>query len=1196
MSQAAPGFLLHLRLFLEGIEVPVISASVNSTIGSGATATVDIIPDDSVDLILPRTTVHIFYLDSFEFSRSGRNSPLESHYKLLFAGEVFSISSQKAGMGSRSVSLNCMDFSNCLDTNYVYQFQAERGDSDASSILRNTSRFLATLDSRFDNIINSPSSVIRQLTNQSAVTEGLAEGQQSLLSGLFAIIERLLGIQGNYYGTNPWITVQERRARFIESIVSDSGETARALYAATEFTGWLTHRISQEGQVIPFRRLIDIICEFIFYRMVPNPSAKYVRGNSGKFPGYPNRDLPVVPKIPSIGDTSGDASGGAAGFSRFAGKNSGATITGLQSGFASDVLGLLTAVDTELRAGSLASRLPARIKINRGFVEKNDNKKSLHLLGLAIDVRFIYEKGSLDPGLGALYLPNEFAKKSGAAPIPFKPASWYQRLYNAVVTKNIPKGTPLDQIEIFIKSDSTLYAVWNNNEQKLKEDITVARDWISFAGIMRRNAPSYGLQVMAKMKSSIYDPLLEGILGVGDDPVHIQYPSRGSQPLPPSTPIEAVSEAPEGDTVTSGARERLHSFIFRPDVWFVAPPKSNVIFPDALQSFSTQREMMRETSRLQLDVSNSFAPDSAVTPTTYFAPQISGQDSLQVSGFSDASKLLIYDHERFSGVVPKFERMMDVLFHMQQDQTQTAAAGEIEKFASVVAHFHLLSQRFQARSASVGMAFSPHIICGFPAVVMDAIITADEVKSKELSLNRSYKLGLVESVVHSLSQGGGQTQVRLTHVRSHRTGDKSDDLFTPRLNSDGEVTLATQDAANVGLSAGVQTFGCVASKKWGESGVDSEYGFKAIAAVFGFSSIEELIRSATSTTVAENSPVDWVAYDTGPVRSDASEALPQVQFSPTDLRGRQITGGSWSGNPQVVYLSILREAGNSSEPETEFSDESSQINVSTAGPAAPISFQPATSTEIEPRLTRFFVVGNNSVSFIPVTLPGAVFTPDITSSVNTSLPLPVEESIRPRWISADYSSTNITAKIYDPFFGTKSITDGVLGESYSLPSVEESVDKLAKIYAREVVQTEDVTGLLPSPLLWIHEYTYRDIATLPEILGSKTYDPVTKKRVDIDPSNPKCKYLGGFHSNAVNFGSDKYGKELAFLDIKGVGLTHNEASSGNTAPFTLEGAEGDRMDPRAERANRVLQYKRAIRGDEALISGVGSSAGIGKRG
>lgn len=1202
MSQAAPGFLLHLRLFLEGIEVPVISASVNATIGSGATATVEIIPDDTVDQILPRTTVHIFYLDSFAYSQSGASEPKSAHYKLMFAGEVFSVSSQKAGMGSRSVNLNCMDFSNCLDTNYVYQFQPSGGDNPDNSILRNTSRFLTTLDSNFDSIISSPSAVIQQLTNQSPITPGLSGGQTTLLGGLFSILEKLLGVQGNSYGTNGWTTVQERRTRFIESIVSDSGETAANVYRASEFSGWLNGRIAQEGQVIAFRRLVDIVCEFIFYQIVPNPVAKYVRGNSTKFPGYPNRDVPVVATAPVAGDGTG--------FSRFAGRSSGTYVSNLQAGFASDVLGLLTAVDAELANKKLASGLSARIRINRGWVNSNDsNTRSRHLRGLAVDARFDYtdpraNQIASSPNMGGVHMPNMlYALKNRPKPIP-APASWYHNFFNAVVKKKIPPDTPLDVIKTIILTDKTLFReYWQSDSTKLDKDIVVAKDWLSFAGIMRRHAPLYGLQVMAKMRDSVFDPFLEGILGIGDDPVHIQYLSgrdRDTASIIQPTPIEEISEDPEAASVSS-PRERLHSFVFRPDIWFVAPPKSNVIFPDALQSFSTQREMMRETTRLQLDVANDLAANSTATASAFFAPQIVGQESLTRSGLADASKILIYDHEKYSGVVPKFERMLDTMFYMEQEpgaaeSTTGEQRGEIEAFASIVAHFHLLSQRFQARSASVSMAFSPHIICGFPAVVMDTIITADEVKNKELSLNRSFKLGLVQSVSHSLSQGGGQTQVRLSHVRSHRTGDKTDDLFTKGVNSDGEVTLGVQDVENIGLSAGIQTFGCVASKDWGDFQADSEYGFKAIAAVFGFSSIEELILQAPEYPVTSTSPVDWRTITGGPKSADATETGTTVSLSETSLRGKIVKGGTWSGSPITVYIKVI---GDPRELSSVSVGSGVRIIADTATPSYVMDDQ---SYEESPSITRF-ITSNEAVvplssgeseSVIPLILPGSVFTPEIDGSTTGALPLPVEESIRPRWISDDYSSTNITDKIYGPLFGTKSITDGIPGGSYSVTSVEEAVDSLASIYSKEVVSSGQ--DLLPTPLLWIYEYTHRDVATMPEILGTKAYDDVARKSVEIDPNNEKIKYLGGFHSNAVNFGSDKYGKELAFLDIKGAGLAHGGSSSGDEEPFSLEGSEGDRMDPRAERAKRVLQYKKAIRGDEALRGGATTSAGIGKRG
>jgi hypothetical protein len=1010
-----------------------------------------------------------------------------------------------------------------------------------------------------------------------------------VLGGLFAIIERLVGIQGNFYGTNGWVTIQERRTRFLESIVSDSGETAAKVYEVSQFNSWLTNRLGQEGQVIAFRRLIDIICEFIFYSMVPNPVAKYVRGESTKFPGLPNRDVPAIASpIPS---SSGDSTG----FSKFSGNTSGETITGLQADFSAAVLALLDAVHTDLQAGRLPSKRKAKIHINRGFVETNEqNPTSRHLRGLAIDVRFEYDNvpNSTSPNLGGKF-PNPSAKTNRLTKTN-RPTTWYGRLFDAVVDlKTTPPDIP--SLEAAIRATPAVYN--NGNISTLTEDIIVAKDWLVFGGLLKRHASGTGLKVLPKFNRTITDPIFETILKMGDDPVHIQFADDAQVEAAISEGSELAEPATTGST-----RERLHSFVFRPDVWFVAPPKSNVIFPDMLQSFNTQREMMRETTRLQLDVGNDLAANSTIVTTTFFAPQIKGQESLESAGTNDATKILIYDHERYSGIIPKFERMLDTVFFIEQQPPieETAKLGYLGGFAPKVAHFHLLSERYRARSASVALTFSPHIICGFPAVVLDAIITADELASKDINLSRSFKLGMVESVSHSISQGGAQTQVRLTHVRSHRTGDKSDDLFAETVNSEGAVTLTVQDptlSASISETEGV--FGCVAEKDWGQEGADADFGFKAIAALYNFSSIEELIQQA----VLEPNPAPLINllddYPSRAINADVSDANPVVAFSPTPYRNKTISEGQWKGAPTMVYLTVSSTDPSSITVNTDESPVTPpKISIDISGPVSPFAFVPPTSDPNSSFELIAFVTSSSSI--IPLLLPGSQFVADLGDSTESGAKVnPVEESIRPIWISPDYSVLNITEKIYSPFFGTGAITDGIKAKKFLLPSVEEAVDSLAILYAKEVVHVDnqEVGADFPAPLQWIYSFTSRDVATYSDILGSKTTDPRTGKPVSpLDINKDEFKYFGGFHSNAVTFGFKEYGKELAFLDIKGVGLRHQGASAGNPDPFSLEGSEGDRLDPRADRAERVLKYKSAITGATALKTGASSQIGIAKRG
>ena len=58
------GRILGLKLFLEGQEVPIISANVSGGLNRAAMAKITIPPSDWVHKFKPRTLVHLFYIDS----------------------------------------------------------------------------------------------------------------------------------------------------------------------------------------------------------------------------------------------------------------------------------------------------------------------------------------------------------------------------------------------------------------------------------------------------------------------------------------------------------------------------------------------------------------------------------------------------------------------------------------------------------------------------------------------------------------------------------------------------------------------------------------------------------------------------------------------------------------------------------------------------------------------------------------------------------------------------------------------------------------------------------------------------------------------------------------------------------------------------------------------------------------------------
>jgi hypothetical protein len=154
------GQRLKLRLFLEGIEVPIIAINVRSAPNSPTVASIQIPPLPEGTRFLPRTLVHVFFLDLYEqesplvrkveVSTPDKRSPTahekslatknppssdpsegvqsekqglkdqdNSRYKLLFGGEVVGIQWTK-NSSQRSLVLQCTDWSNYWD--YAYQW------------------------------------------------------------------------------------------------------------------------------------------------------------------------------------------------------------------------------------------------------------------------------------------------------------------------------------------------------------------------------------------------------------------------------------------------------------------------------------------------------------------------------------------------------------------------------------------------------------------------------------------------------------------------------------------------------------------------------------------------------------------------------------------------------------------------------------------------------------------------------------------------------------------------------------------------------------------------------------------------------------------------------------------------------------------------------------------------------------------
>lgn len=298
--RAAP---LGLRLFLEGIEVPVISAQVSFTPSQPAAASIQIVPTDAALEFMPRTLIHLFYLDDAYFKNpdvvpevapsSGKQTinrldAPDWAYKLLYVGELTGVSIQKTPQ-SRAVVLQSMDLSIHWDT--CYQWFAD-WSVYGSALTDKRHTFTGSGSGLFDNIASGTRWVISNIlfTKPKSPHYHNAKG---LLGGMISLIETIGGLRGGrgsgagLRGVNDYFTVADRRYNFLGMLGAiEADNTSIRMFKGKAFRNWLQSGMSSAGSLISFRDTLRLVGQYIYHDVYPNPAAHYRTGEGQKSTYY----------------------------------------------------------------------------------------------------------------------------------------------------------------------------------------------------------------------------------------------------------------------------------------------------------------------------------------------------------------------------------------------------------------------------------------------------------------------------------------------------------------------------------------------------------------------------------------------------------------------------------------------------------------------------------------------------------------------------------------------------------------------------------------------------------------------------------------------------------------------------------------------------------------------------------------------
>lgn len=325
MSQASVN-ILKLRLFIEGVECPVVSVQIQCAPNGPAQATIQIPPSPLGEGILPRTIVHVFFMDLYEekaphISMRGRDAgrtktkdpttyeqnitraevddvalpedlARDAHnvrYKLVFMGEVVGVQFVQSATNYALV-LQCADLSIYWDTAYQFSNTDLFGPGQKALFSGGGTNLLT-------DFLSSPGEIVTSLLHQKSANFPALPG---FLGGVVRMME---AIGGSYYsdnrfaGQNIFHSLAELRLRITQQLsVLPTDATSSRLLGVGTYDGLFGRTLGNLGDQVSIRKVLTALAGVIFHETYPITTPKYTPGSDGNVAGQERKKLSGIPE------------------------------------------------------------------------------------------------------------------------------------------------------------------------------------------------------------------------------------------------------------------------------------------------------------------------------------------------------------------------------------------------------------------------------------------------------------------------------------------------------------------------------------------------------------------------------------------------------------------------------------------------------------------------------------------------------------------------------------------------------------------------------------------------------------------------------------------------------------------------------------------------------------------------------------
>lgn len=257
------GIPLGAKLFLEGIEVPFIGATITCAVNRASIAYIDVVPLEEIKHIKPRTLVHLFVRD---ITDPGNFYP----YVLAWEGEVFGFSYGRT-ISSRMFTIKAIDYTAYWDSALVHFWDAQKtlgGLGAAKKFLEDQGAVFKDIAEAGRQNVASRALLNTQVTYYFKTLKGyLDKGEVDFLGALIKLLDELGGM-------NDFFEMGEDKLRVSDRYIQNSSGQLEKLLKNKNLLTLLKGAGGRRNGLFPIRALIMDIMGIIFhdYVGVPFPS------------------------------------------------------------------------------------------------------------------------------------------------------------------------------------------------------------------------------------------------------------------------------------------------------------------------------------------------------------------------------------------------------------------------------------------------------------------------------------------------------------------------------------------------------------------------------------------------------------------------------------------------------------------------------------------------------------------------------------------------------------------------------------------------------------------------------------------------------------------------------------------------------------------------------------------------------------